>query len=192
MNPDPEQPMLTLWGLSVQHLKLSLPLISFLIFKDSKLYFPIRLIVFSKALSLQFPSVLRSTVKSLISLKHTVICSKLRLKMTKMLWHINELHASCTRTLPRLCLSLYFQNMSGGLILWPRQYPDNACPLHPCVIPGFADVSPHSFRKVESWYAFSLYFRILSCFKKHRPAWPQPVYLSWSQWSQLVSHKVKL
>lgn len=67
---------------------------------------------------------------------------------------MNELHAGCTCTLTVLYLSLYFQNMNCGLIIWPTLYADNLCPLHPYVITGFANVSPHSFRKVENWDVF--------------------------------------
>lgn len=82
--------------------------------------------------------------------------------------------------------------MNGDLILRPAQYPDSTCPLHPYIITGLINVSLHSFTKVQKWYVFSLFFRILSYMKKHKPAWSVPMRLPCSQWSQLIKHKVKL
>lgn len=77
-------------------------------------------------------------------------------KMTRMVLHTNELHAVCICTLPLLCLSLHFQNMTSGL--WPTQYPDNACSLHPYVITHFVNISPHSFTKGGNLvYVFCLF-----------------------------------
>ena len=172
MNSDPEQAHIDALRIFCSESEIITAFNNFLIIKDFRLYFPNKLIVFSKALTLQFLSVLKDTIKSPITLKHTVICSKLKLKLktTKMLWRIDDLHAGCTCPLPPLSLCLHFQNKNSGLILWPTQYPDNAYSLYPYVITGFTNVSPRFFRKVENWYVFSLFFVIPSCFKKHRAA----------------------